>query len=92
MAARGYNSTRIDMTLAKNVPGSWKTRSAVLFFGPETYRYWRVDVSDGSNPDGQGDYGRLYLSKAWRASLNIDPSTPPYAIMRRASPLPRREQ
>ena len=71
-AAPGYNSALIDMTPAKNVPASWKTRPAVLFFGPETYRYWRVDVSDGSNPDGQGDYGRLYLSKAWQASLNME--------------------
>ncbi len=37
-----------------------------------SYRYWRIDISDPTNPDGVFRAGRLYLSQAWQPSRNLN--------------------
>lgn len=37
-----------------------------------TFRYWRIDISDSTNPDGVFRAGRLYLSNAWQPSRNLN--------------------
>ena len=51
---------------------NWPRTDAILMpAAAQTYRYWRIDVSDGSNPAGYFDAGRLYLSAAWQPTINI---------------------
>lgn len=38
----------------------------------QTYRYWKIEISDSSNPDGYIQIGRLYVTKAFQPSVNID--------------------
>jgi hypothetical protein len=35
----------------------------------ESYRYWRFDFEDASNPDGFLEIGRGYLDEAWKSSV-----------------------
>lgn len=37
----------------------------------QSYRWWRIDIADGGNPDAYFQAGRLYLSSAWVPSVNI---------------------
>lgn len=34
-------------------------------------RYWKLDISDASNPAGYVEIGRLFLSEAWVPTLNM---------------------
>lgn len=38
---------------------------------PQTFRWWRIDLSDGSNPDGYIQAGRLMLGGAFRFARNF---------------------
>jgi hypothetical protein len=40
--------------------------------GLQTTQYWRLDVSDGSNPDEYIDIGRLYAAARYQPSNNFD--------------------
>lgn len=37
----------------------------------QTFRYWRIDISDSANADGYYQAGRLYLANAWQPTRNI---------------------
>ena len=37
-----------------------------------TARYWRIAISDPTNPDGYLEAGRLVVSDPWRPELNLD--------------------
>lgn len=36
-----------------------------------TARWWRIDLDDGANPEAFLEAGRLYLSRAWQPSINL---------------------
>jgi hypothetical protein len=44
----------------------------LLKMAPQTYRYWRLTISDSSNPAGYFQAGRIYLSKAFQPVVNMD--------------------
>lgn len=47
----------------------WDTVNAILFLSTsQTYRYWRIDVSDTGNSDGYIEAGRLYMANAWQST------------------------
>lgn len=37
----------------------------------QTYRYWRVTISDASNPDGWIEIGRAFMGPLWRPAINM---------------------
>jgi hypothetical protein len=49
---------------------TWTRKHATKWLGtsPQTYRYWRIDITDTSNTDGVFTIGRLYMSKAFQPS------------------------
>ncbi len=74
-AAPGYDSGNMNMWDA-----SWPSdQSPVhsikwLSSSPQTYRYWRIDVTDAANVDSYFQAGRLYIDNAWQlaALKNIE--------------------
>ena len=36
-----------------------------------SFRWWRIDVSDGANPDGKFRAGRAYIAKAFQPAKNL---------------------
>jgi len=46
-------------------------------------RYWRIDIADGTNPDGYVEAGRLMLGAYWQPSLNFDLAGTPLAYDQR---------
>lgn len=39
---------------------------------PITARYWRVDITDSSNPDTRVEIGRVVIGRHWSPSVNMD--------------------
>lgn len=71
-ASPGYDSGSLSM-LAKAGLADWSTTDAVLWLSSaQSYRWWRIDVSDASNADGYFQAGRLYISAAWQPSVNLN--------------------
>tara|TARA_R110002096_G_scaffold172484_2_gene346170 strand:- start:4017 stop:4823 length:807 start_codon:yes stop_codon:yes gene_type:complete len=86
-AAPGYDSTAVNMWDA-TWPSDEDPVHSITWLGssPETYQWWRIDVSDLSNPDNYFQVGRLYIDNAWQLPANknieygwelrfIDPAT-----------------
>ena len=77
-ASPGYDSETLRPSMPLWPAGSdlsgWPRRHARLWLGatPQTYRWWRIDVSDAASPDGSFEAGRLYLSNAWQPTQNRD--------------------
>jgi hypothetical protein len=42
-----------------------------VFASPPIARYWRIEISDTSNPDGYIEIPRLVLAAGWQGSLNM---------------------
>lgn len=66
-----YDSGLISAWPATGRPTGYGYESDKLWsffwFDPvKTFRYWRLDVSDASNPDEFFDIGRLYIADAWQ--------------------------
>lgn len=38
---------------------------------PQTYQYWRVDISDTANPDGYIEMGRFFMGSVWQPGINM---------------------
>lgn len=74
-AAPGYNSGAIAMWDA-GWPADQDPLHSLLWLGdsPETYRYWRIDITDLNNADSYFEAGRLYIDSAWQlpALRNIE--------------------
>lgn len=74
-AAPSYDSGSVNMW-----DGGWPTDQyplhSIKWFGdsPETYQYWRIDISDAANSDNYFQAGRLYIDNAWQlpAYKNIE--------------------
>jgi hypothetical protein len=41
-------------------------------FSPVFMRYWRIDITDTTNPDGYIEIGRLFLGSASGRSINVE--------------------
>lgn len=37
----------------------------------QTYRYWRITISDPTNPDGWVEVGRAFMGPLWRPAINM---------------------
>lgn len=47
-----------------------KNLFAVRLSSSETYRYWKIEISDASNPDAYFQAGRLYMDKCFSPAIN----------------------
>lgn len=78
-AAPGYDSGTMDISVWKAVGAvateretGWRSFPALKRLALEqVYRWWRIDISDPNNPDGYFQAGRLYLTKAWTPTVNL---------------------
>ena len=77
-----------------------KNLFAVKLATAQTYRYWRIEISDAGNPDGFLDLARLYMDKAFVPDINasygaeigfIDPTTIKRTISGAGIPLRRKK-
>lgn len=46
--------------------------AAIIFDEDIAARYWRVDLIDPSNPDGYIQFGRIFLGRVYRPSVNYE--------------------
>jgi hypothetical protein len=71
-AAPGYDSGDVTMWPSTGRPSGWtKLTSLHLPDSAQTYRWWRIDITDAANPDGFLDIGRLYIAAAWQPLRNL---------------------
>jgi len=63
-----YNSGALDLITGTDVGNNKNVFAASIT--AQTFRYWRLDISDSGNPDGYFQAGRLYLSKAFIPAVN----------------------
>ena len=94
-----YDSTSVSLWPTAGLD-TWPTVNGLLWLGasPQTLRYWRIDVADGSNPDGFFQAGRLLFANAWQPARNIsygwglgwsDPSPKPRSLGGQTYPVRR---
>lgn len=105
-ASPGYDSGSLTLWPTTGLE-DWDWVHRVLFLGAsggtgdgaQSYRYWRVDVSDAGNADGYFQMGRLMLAASWQPTRNlgfgwslgwIDESPQKQAIGGQSSSLDRR--
>ena len=71
-AAPGYDSGAITAWPQSGLD-DWDFVHVFKWLGasPQTFRWWRVDLTDAANPDGHLQAGRLYLSDAWQPARNL---------------------
>lgn len=62
-------ATFTPVALSANM--TWRDGPIVVYFTAGTYRYWRINISDTSNPDGYYEIGRIMLSEY----MQVDPSS-----------------
>lgn len=67
-AVSDYNSGALSLLTGSDL--GFDLNAFANKFTSQTYRYWRFDFSDTSNPDAYLEMGRIYLSKAFQPSLN----------------------
>lgn len=71
-AAPGYDSGAGQTHWPQNNLGEWDETSLIhVIATTETYRWWRIDISDAANPDGYYQAGRLYVAAAWQPSTGF---------------------
>ena len=67
----GYDSTTKTLWPSTGLD-DWDFVHALLNIGADkTFRWWRVDIADASNPDGYFQAGRLLLADAWRPTHGL---------------------
>lgn len=76
-AAPGYDSGLVDMWPHAGLE-TWDWTHAFRWLGvagatpgPQTFRWWRIDVADPGNAAGYVQAGRLYLAAAWQPTRNL---------------------
>ena len=71
-AAPGYDSTAVSMWPASGQPSGWAVLPSTLFLATaQSFRWWRIDITDAANPAGYWQAGRLVLAAAWQPSRNL---------------------
>ncbi len=69
-AVSDYTSGALDLITGNDL--GYELNSFAASFTAQTYRYWQLEFSDASNPDSYLQIGRVYLSKAFTPTTNID--------------------
>lgn len=76
--AAGYDSGMLDAWPAAWTAGTTaEQRAGVRGLAlhrpgtPQTYAWWRVDVTDLTNPAGYVEVGRLFLGGSWQPAVNM---------------------
>ena len=59
-------------TLSSNQRAGYQSPFIHVLPTQQILRYWRVEVDDTTNTDGFIQIGRLFMSAAWRPSVNYD--------------------
>ena len=83
LAIFGHNLTSgAAVTLQGNATDSWGPPSytkaltwnekAIVEFIDETYRWWRITIEDGSNPDGYIEIGRICAGEYIEPDVNVN--------------------
>jgi hypothetical protein len=57
-------------TVSQEALAGFKTPFIVLPASAQTLRYWRVSITDTSNPDGYVQIGRVYIGSAWQPDFD----------------------
>lgn len=52
--------------------GSYEHTDYAISFTPVDAQYWRIDITDTSNPDGYIEIGRLFIGGRFRPAINCD--------------------
>ncbi len=75
----GYDSGNADAWPAAWVSGTTAEQrdgvvgcSLIVPSSTQTYRYWRLDLTDAANPDGYIELGRLFAGSAWSPAMNAE--------------------
>jgi len=68
-----FDSTTISLWQTTGLE-DWGSTHGIHWIGAagETWRYWRIDVTDAANPDGHFQAGRLVLDDAWQPTRNAN--------------------
>lgn len=66
-----YDSGTVSMLVG--TASTWTRPHALKWFGasPKTFRYWRIDIVDTTNPAGVLSIGRLYMSRGFQPSRSV---------------------
>jgi hypothetical protein len=56
----------------KHSDPDWPQEFSLVRFTSGTYRYWRLDIADDSNPDGYVEAGRLFIGSLFQPTFNVD--------------------
>lgn len=71
-ASPGYDSGSVSMWPATGRPsGHDKLTSIHVPASAQTFQWWRIDISDGSNPDGYFEAGALIVDDAFQPGVNM---------------------
>lgn len=69
-SAPGYDSTAVPLWTSTGIDDN-RPHAFIYFPTPKSYRWWRIDIADASNPAGKFQAGRLILSKALAPARNV---------------------
>lgn len=70
-ASPGYDSGNQTVWPQTNLDTYERVSGFDVMGSDQTYRWWRIDITDGSNPDGFVQVGRLFLAQAWQPAVNL---------------------
>ena len=73
-ASPGYDSGTVSMWPASGKPsdtGLQNLSSLLYLTTAQTYRWWRIDITDAANPATYWQAGRLYIANAWVPEKNL---------------------
>lgn len=59
-------------TLSDNARAGYQSPFIHVPSTAQILRYWRVEINDTANSDGYVQVGRLFISSAWRPTVNYD--------------------
>lgn len=65
-----WDSTYLSATTAEARDGLRSTPT-IIPTTPQTYRYWRIDIDDDTNPDGYIELGRVFMGSLWQPGINM---------------------
>lgn len=72
VSSPGYDSTAVSHWPTSGLDNWDRTHGIDYNDIANTFRWWRIDIADASNPDGFYEAGRCYLSTIFQPTLNIN--------------------